>query len=690
MTKRGVITPVVDADARSAYPAAFSLLGCWDVLRSEGVVGRDACPDLRALGEQVATGDLAPLFDPATYRQFGLCLCEVLLDGHDAPVEWVDGAGRSRLAVTSVRSPVSLPYTCPDYLLSALRTRRAPGLVRAIRLEPHGSRQGRPLPLRDGLIVGAGEDPVAVGVRLRSRLRDAASSSPTDLRPVVQLRVFGNSLAWGNFSRLDQRRVRADGGRRSELVEESAEWTWPPIASTVPAVVRLWLAVVERLWTDPGGVIVTGDTDGLAVLATPRGGPVELGNGRVEHALSWAEVDAVLTRFDALDPFGDGRPFWKRERGTEDRPLHVLSLAPKRYVKAKPGPSGFEVVGGTEHALGGGVVDPPALAGRDADRRHLWTIPVADYALARALADSAGLARPGFCPPWDAPGETPFPVLRRFSAASPKTLDQLPEALGAHPFAPLVEGQPDRFLARHADVPVALDPGTDLSDWADLPFHDDYGPIQCITIGIAGPDAMPLQTLRDFARDWAMPRSAEDPSLIEVHPNMIRRVGRGGALIDAQLAEADADPDDFTVVYDEGDPGAYVAAEARQHGPCAFARRTGLAPKAAERAARGKPISPANAAKALAGLGRNPVTRQCALDGCEHPVLRPNATYCSKAHRDRAWRQRKRGEVVSSRPEPACPHCDAVVVATSDGVCPVCSYSFTRPTQPLQERNAQQ
>ena len=119
--------------------------------------------------------------------------------------------------------------------------------------------------------------------------------------------------------------------------------------------------------------------------------------------MPWSEVEGILSLFDALDPFGDGRPFWKIEKGPEASPLHILSLGIKRYVKAVLGPEGWEVVGGTEHALGGGVVDPPAMRGRGTDRRHLWTIPVAQYALDRAEAEHRGLVLPEFHDPWDTP-----------------------------------------------------------------------------------------------------------------------------------------------------------------------------------------------------------------------------------------------------------------------------------------------
>ena len=243
----------------------------------------------------------------------------------------------------------------------------------------------------------------------------------------------------------------------------------------------------------------------------------------------------------------------------------MLALGLKRYVLAAEGPHDFEVVGGTEHSLGGGVVDPPAMAGRDGERRHLWTYPVAEYALDRALAEGNGEPAPTFRAPWDAPGEAPFPVLHRFSAGSPAALGQLPEHLGAHPFAPIVEARRDRYgMDPDGPTPVALDPGTDLSEWEDVEWRDDHGPLRVTTRpGRVSPYMVMLHRLADFATDWAIPVPPKHQGVVDADPRLIRRVGRGGALIDAQLADSRARAEDHIVVYDDGDPVAFVRSEVR-------------------------------------------------------------------------------------------------------------------------------
>ena len=227
---------------------------------------------------------------------------------------------------------------------------------------------------------------------------------------------------------------------------------------------------------------------------------------------------------------------------------------------------------------------------------------MADHVIEQATAPAEGRTASRFMAPWDAEGVAPFPVLRRFSAASPAELRRVPSVLGAHPFAPLLEAQPDPFIAPHAPTPVALDPGTDLADWASLAWCDQRGILAVTTTKIpSDPSLVRLRTLRDFAADWEVAKPSDDPGPVVLDARLIRRVGRPGSLIDARLANANAAVSEHQLVYDEGDPAAFVAEEARRLGPRPFARRTGLALTVAKRAVAGKPISPRNVEQALRG-----------------------------------------------------------------------------------------
>jgi hypothetical protein len=305
---RGVIVPVSDADMRSAYPAAWSVTGCWDVLRAAELREANVLHELDALCRRVAGGDLAPLFIGKTYTDFSLSVAEALGCGEPFAVELPGDDHRDpRLVVAPLWSSTPIPFPSSDIVLAALLSQRVPRLVSATRLEALGVEAQAPFPLYDGVVVRPGEDPIVAGVRLREAARDAGNE-----RLRVQLRVVNNALSWGVYARLDQQPVRGGGrGRRGRLIERATEWSWPPIAATVPAVVRLWLGLLDYLVSEAGSTIIARDTDGAAIFASPDGGEkLKLPDGRVVRALAHAEIDSILARFDALDPFGDGRPFW--------------------------------------------------------------------------------------------------------------------------------------------------------------------------------------------------------------------------------------------------------------------------------------------------------------------------------------------------------------------------------------------
>ena len=639
----GELLPAMDVDARQAYPAAACLAGIHGVLFARELSEVDVLREIQALSAAAAAGDWRPFFERATYERFAFTRCLVLPDGEPWPVELPERHG-PRLYVRRLTSTEPVAANFGDVMVASFLAGRAVTILSATGLVPFGVEDVRPIPLRDGVVVPAGTDPLAALVRLRPE-------KGTDDRLRAAIRGITNPAAWGLFARLDQHRLRG------QLVEKYAAWSWPSIAACVPAVVRMWLAMVERAVTDAGGAIVARDTDGFAVLASLQGGKVQLGDGRVLKVLGCADVDAVLGPFDALDPFGDGGAFWSVER----EPLQILSLGRKRYAKVRGG----QVVDGTEHSLGGGVADPPGWGVEAAAALRPWVRTVHEYALARATGKE-----PGWSAPWDEGEAQPFPVLRRFSAASPGALADVPAALGLHPFGPWIEAEPDKVISER--VALALDPGDDLTGWAELAWVDRAGePVRVGTAPRRLGDII-LRTLSDYAWSWAQPAPVDEDGLVEIDPRLVRRVGRGGALIDAQLADPDARAEDHQVLYSEGDAGAFVAEAARRIGPRPFARLTGLPLRVAERAALGRPISAASVERAVAALtGPRSSKRRCALEGCEAPVSRPNARYCTRAHGDRAYRLRKARRAAPPGPS-VCATCGAVRVGDVAGPCPAC------------------
>ena len=106
--------------------------------------------------------------------------------------------------------------------------------------------------------------------------------------------------------------------------QKSLPYFFPPIAALITAGARCMLAMLERSVTDAGGTYAMEDTDSMAIVATPDGGLVPCPGGphrwtralakhyagpnamaarEALRALSFAEVDAIVNRFAALNPY---------------------------------------------------------------------------------------------------------------------------------------------------------------------------------------------------------------------------------------------------------------------------------------------------------------------------------------------------------------------------------------------------
>jgi hypothetical protein len=605
----------VDIDVHSAYPAFASLLGWWPLMTAACLRRRDVTEELRALCVEMAAGDVSAFFDRRTWRHFGFTICEVICDGEPWPVEAPDDDyPQGHSGVRPVRCPLPLPFTWPDVVLAALRSGRVPHIVSATKLVPVGRQPGLRdrYPLYDGLVLGIEDDPAVALVQLRDKAKDRG-----DVRLAAQLRIVVNTLCYGNPVRLDL--GYRQEGRRRVVTETAAEWTFPPIAATVTAASRLALGVAEKL-LDPYGITVASrDTDGLLLCCTPD---------------QWPALDRVLARFDALDPFGTGQPFWKVQREHEGRSLHGFVIGIKRYVLATLDDAGdlLEVAEATEHALGGSVVDPPRMAGHDKEGHRRWTRAVAAVAVRREIAHSRGISLVVPLWPWERADEPRFPSIGRVQAATPETLTAIRRRIGVRPFGLFLEGH----TRRSGDTtPVALDPGTDLAEWQSLDWRlGDGGP--------AHVDANVLDNLGGKAYLWLQPRPLDDRSEVVVVPELIRRVGKAGGVIEAEIVSPDADTSSVRAVYDEGDAAGFVVHHATEIGPQSFSRRYNIPLDTVESWACGrKRPSAGSVHRVLRAMRiRTEETPTCPVDG--RPVFRSGAAYCSVRCRRREEKRRQR------------------------------------------------
>ena len=416
----------------------------------------------------------------------------------------------------------------------------------------------------------------------------------------------------------------------------------------------LFLAVLDRLVRDRGGLVAYRDTDSSVIPASPEGGTLVLADGSEIRLLSWAEVDEIISLFDPLRAFGADVPVWKTERGTPDRPLRSVVFGPKRHVEFTIGADGrVEIIDRTETALGGFYSDPAAMTGRAGDGGRIWSLEAVRAEVAFAFArqrDPSSAWRDDA--PWDAGQRLPFPAIRRLVVTTPEVMRSLPPALGARVGSRFLEATVDQTFGGDTTASlVALDPGGDLSGWQGLCWLDRRTgwPVR-VSTSYEDNDAVQLVPLADKPVDWSRPPSYAPIPEVIVDPLWLDYRGRVSGVVDAEI---DGLP---------GDPAArrpvYVDSEDLGVGQRKALVDLALAVPHAEFARRGRTtarIASDIASGALPRLGvvrsiiravreAEQVQRVCALVGCDHPVQRANRRFCEccPSHKARAKKRRQR------------------------------------------------
>jgi hypothetical protein len=327
--------------------------------------------------------------------------------------------------------------TLADALASRLLSGRPLRLLAMIRLSPRGTLQGlgrvrirgsRPIdPLQQDLFKALVEQR-----RVFEQNLDAES-----LRTAAALKVVASSASYGIWAQLNRREptdepIGLNVYGLSEFFtgvrapEDLGEYFFGPLAALVTGGARLMLALLERMLTDAGGSWATADTDAMAAVATRKGGLVPCPGGPYRNekgeecvlALSWQQLDAIIDRFIALNPY-DPRispgsilrlePENHTAEG-ERRELQCYAISAKRYALYTLDEVGaVQLVKRSEHALGGVYLNP---LDPDSDARdwveEIWTLIINQDALGRDYP----------APPW-----LDLPALTRFTASHPRLLE---------------------------------------------------------------------------------------------------------------------------------------------------------------------------------------------------------------------------------------------------------------------------
>jgi hypothetical protein len=620
---RRVDLACVYVDATSMYSSVFGLTKLWRTITAAELNVVDATADASAY---LAAATRDRLLDPAAWPALAGVFCRVRPSGHLLPVRAqfrTTGTAREDVADGPFQIALSpldsdgrdLWYALADLVACRLLTGDSPDVIEAFRVEPSVAQvEMRSIRLRGELEIDpTGEDFFQRIIEARMRVD---TSTDEGKRLKLFLKTMASSAAYGIFAEV--RELPKVGGRGATVdvwarryfqaagihrPEEPGRYCYPPVAATVTACARLLLAVFEVEVHAAGGRHIAADTDALIVVASESGGLVPCPGGdelladgtAAIQALSWAEVDAIRERLNALNPYDRDavKDLFKLEdenfgKATRERiELRCVAISPKRYSLFEVGLRGETIVRrASQHGLG--YFLPPAARPRlDSDEEETkvgWT-----ELIWRRIIDE---------------------IRGRDSSDEPTWFDSLAPSRAAitswdalEPYRRLNERRrypnrikPANFLiVAHDDPLVALPSGFDRArltpiapfsrdplEWPGLPWRNrfDGEPLRLTTKPDAEPGRIRVRTYRDVVVDHRLhpdPKAmAADGGHVQrgtsgvvgrlpVRATAIRYIGKETARLDEEesgLLRLAGEP--FTAYEDRGDEWAVVRDQLRR------------------------------------------------------------------------------------------------------------------------------
>jgi hypothetical protein len=546
--------PVAYLDFLSMYPTVCTLMGVWRLLIAEEIRVVEVTKEVRAL---LADLTLDGCFHPELWQEY-VGLVQLVPAGDVLPVRArYDGGASWQIGSNPLTAEPPMWYTIADVIASVLQTGKVPQIVRALRFEPSGVRRGlHRVNLRGTVPIDPRHDDLfRIVIEERKRLAQRTDLSPAEKKWLDRfLKVLANATSYGIYAEMNRHELAAHEQATVDVFgvsatpftahvhapEEPGDYCFPPIAACIAGAARLLLTLLERAVADLGGTYAMCDTDSMAIVATEAGGlvpcpggPDRLADGQqAVQALTYAQVDAIRARLDALNPYDRTavpEMILKLEPENFDpdtherRQLWCYAISAKRYTLfTLDDETGRPIVQKpSEHGLGHllNPTDPPDIEDhyeQDKDRRAwmkvLWEGLVTEAlglsfvwpewldrpALGRITASSPGMLRP-------------FTTWNRGKpyARQVKPYNFLVTAF-VKPLEHLQDADPARF---HLVAPFEADPRR----WSRLPWRNLYDPTGMrYTIHTAPslytvPNRVEVKTYRDVLAEYRI--HAETKSL---------------------------------------------------------------------------------------------------------------------------------------------------------------------------------
>jgi len=348
-TIRRTPVPITYVDFHAQFPAVSSLLNCREILCAESLEFADFTAEARDLMERITHADC---FRPALWKEQLRWFALVEPCDDVVPVRAKFGKHEDSdptLAWNFLTSKQPIWITGPDAIAAKLMTGKPLKILEAFTVIPRGVQPGLVRvklysqlevdPLRDDLAVKLVELRASVkkqNPRLAGGLKVAANSAAFGLPCQMNVKDLDSPSPLNIFSGVANYLTPP-----AKVWEQPADFYCPIIAALVTGGSHLLCAMLECAVRDRGGGIAAMDTDSAMIISTKdgrlipcAGGPGMLknytapsGNAAIQ-ALSFAEVDRICRRFEALNPWRDSlkTPFlrFEKENFASDDKRHQL------------------------------------------------------------------------------------------------------------------------------------------------------------------------------------------------------------------------------------------------------------------------------------------------------------------------------------------------------------------------------
>jgi hypothetical protein len=375
-------------DFMSQYSTVNELLGNWPVLTADHVTFPDATHEVRQLLSGIT---LERCFERKLWPRFKFFA--LVRPDHDIfGVRTVYNGTTQNIGLNYLTSKEPIWFAGPDIVQSILLTGKVPHIEKAIRVVPHGKQaELAETSLRGMVSIDANRDSLFKHV--------VEQRAANEANPALHywLKILASSGSYGLFVELNPNecnstKLKVFSGEESfettsDVVEEPGKWFAPHIASLITSGGRLLLGMLERCITDAGGTFLFCDTDSAAVVSAKHRQKIVMPDGaKPITALSWAEVQRIVDRFESLNPYNR-----RLVRGSilkvhklnwdinkKRRQLFGYSIAAKRYALYTKLRNDIEIVEPKAHGLG--FFYPPKDSPEKWDRdAPLWIFEAWDW-----------------------------------------------------------------------------------------------------------------------------------------------------------------------------------------------------------------------------------------------------------------------------------------------------------------------